>query len=128
MIILSRWRNEDCTLGRMTVDGFHCFTLELPWRDNQKNISCIPVGTYEYFIRRSPSKNMDVLQLKNVGDREYIQIHAGNYTSQIQGCILVGDGIKYLNKDSIPDVTNSLNTLKNVLIHAGDSGKIKIVG
>ena len=128
MIILNRWKINTCTLGMMSVDGFNCFTLELPWLDNQKNISCIPAGIYDYFIRYSPSKKMDVLQLKDVENREYIQIHAGNYTSQILGCILVGDGIKYLNRDNIPDVTNSGATLKNVLIHAGDSGKIKIIG
>ena len=57
-----------------------------------------------------------------------IEVHSGNYTSQILGCILVGDGIKWLNRDSIPDVTNSRNTLIKLLREAGDSGTIKIRG
>ena len=27
-------------------DNLNLFTLELPWKDNQRNISCIPAGYY----------------------------------------------------------------------------------
>ena len=122
---IKRWYNDDCVLGRLSINEFHFFTLELPWLENRGNVSCIPAGTYEYFARKS-HKNGNVLELRGVEDRKYIQIHAGNYTSQILGCILVGDGIKYLNNDSIPDITNSKNTLKKVLQLAGSEGHIII--
>lgn len=118
---------DDCTIGRLWINNFQCFTLELPNLDNQQDISCIPAGDYEYYFRNSPH-NGDVLELRNVEDRSYIQIHAGNYTRQILGCILVGDGVKWLDGDSIPDVTNSKNTLKRLLKEAGTSGTIKIRG
>ena len=129
MIKISRWYQEenDCVLGRLKIGDFHCFTLELPNLDNQARISCIPDGDYEYFIRQSP-KNGKVLELKGVEGRTNIQIHAGNYTSQILGCILVGDSIRYLNNDSIPDVTNSRNTLVRLIREAGSSGIINIRG
>ena len=44
----------------------------------------------------------------------------------ILGCILVGESIKYLNADTIPDVTNSKNTLRKVLRLANQSGTIEI--
>lgn len=124
-MIIKRWYNKDCTIGRLLIGNFQCFTLELPDLGNQEDISCIPAGKYDYYFRESPH-NGPVLELRAVPDRRYIQIHSGNYTSQILGCILVGDGIKWINKDSIPDVTNSKSTLKKLLKHAGKSGILEI--
>ena len=125
MIRLRRWGNPDCTGGRLFFENFQCFTLEKPWLDNQENISCIPVGEYCYYSSTS-TRNGKVLQLENVEDRTSIQIHAGNYINQTQGCILVGDSIRLLNNDKIPDVANSRNTLTNLLELAGKSGVIQI--
>lgn len=125
MIELNRWYQDDCTMGRLTIDDFQCFTLELPWLDNEKNKSCVPPGTYEYFLRQSPSNGL-VLELRDVEDRTYVQIHSGNFTYQILGCILVGDSIRWLDSDKIPDVTNSKNTLKKLLAVAGATGHIII--
>lgn len=128
-IIIDSVKYEDCTLGRIDVQGpsgrFRCFSLELPWLNNRTDISCIPEGEYKYFARTSPS-NGQVLELADVPDRTYIQIHAGNYTRQIRGCILVGDSIRYLDDDFIPDVTNSRNMLAEVLRYAGKEGTIEI--
>lgn len=124
-IILKRWYNEDCTIGRVYLDDFQCFSLELPNRGNLSDVSCIPEGSYEYFFRQSPA-NGEVLQLRDTEPRKYIQIHAGNYTSQIKGCILVGNAIKWLNSDLIPDVTKSRATLHNLMQRAGASGVIDI--
>ena len=125
MITLDRWHRSNCTIGLFTIDSYRCFSLELPNKDNRQDISCIPDGIYDYYFRDSPS-NGEILELRNVTGRSYIQIHSGNFTRQIKGCILVGDSIKYLDSDSIPDVTNSKATLKKVLHHAGKSGKIEI--
>ena len=127
MITLDRWYQDDVTLGRLKIEGFQCFTLELPWLGNKKNISCVPEGRYEYFLRQS-SKNGTVLELKNVKDRTNIQIHSANFTRQIKGCIAVGSGIKWLDDDTIPDVTSSKATLSKLLIEAGEFGFIDIRG
>lgn len=127
-IRINRWYQKDCTIGRLRCGDFQCFTLELPDLDNQSNISCIPEGTYNFNVRHSNSNKSFVIELEDVLDRTYIQIHSGNYTKQILGCILVGDSVKDINKDSIPDVTNSRNTLKKLLKLVGDSGEIKIRG
>lgn len=125
MIELNTWMNKDCTLGRLTYGDLKCFTLELPWLDNQRNISCIPAGIYVYTTYDSP-KHGRVLFLHDVPNRSFIEIHAGNFTRQIQGCILVGDGIKHLDSDSIPDVTNSKATLKDLLLEVPSRGQINI--
>lgn len=113
-IRLDTWLHDDCTLGRLSFNGFQCFTLELPWRDNQKSISAISGGLYKCELYQSPKHGLVIL-IKDVSGRTMIEIHSGNYTRQILGCILVGDGIKYLDADSIPDVTNSRNTLNKLL-------------
>ncbi|GAL18546.1 hypothetical protein JCM19235_1969 [Vibrio maritimus] len=109
----------------LNIEGFRCFTLELPWRNNQQNISCIPAGTYWAFKRISPS-NGAVLQLEGVPNRTFIQIHKGNYTSQIAGCILVGDSLRDINGDGIPDVTNSTSTLHKLLERLPDRFQLEI--
>ena len=64
--------------------------------------------------------------LYDVPDRSYIQIHAGNYTRDVEGCILVGNSIKYLDEDSVLDVTNSLSTLRKLLTRLPDEFTVSI--
>tara|TARA_R110000850_G_C9996087_1_gene467986 strand:+ start:35828 stop:36214 length:387 start_codon:yes stop_codon:yes gene_type:complete len=125
MLEINTWLNEDCTLGRLTYGDFKCFTLELPWKFNSSNISCIPEGIYSASKYNSPSKG-EVILLDDVHRRTFIEIHAGNYTRQILGCILVGDGIKYLDNDNVPDVTNSKATLIDLLESVPDEFQLKI--
>ena len=125
MIKINRWKHKDCSIGRLTIGGFQCFTLELADKDNQKNISCIPEGTYKYKFYDSP-KHGTVLHIQDVPNRTMIEIHAGNYTSQIEGCILVGDSVKFLNNDNIPDITNSKRTLRKILALASNYSEIQI--
>lgn len=126
-IKIYRWYHDDCVIGRLTCGDFQCWTLELPLLNNQSNISAIyPAGGYKGHKHYSV-KNGDVIAIDNVMDRTGIQIHAGNYTSQIQGCILVGDSVKFLNDDKIPDVTNSKATLKKMLSIVDDNVEIEIL-
>lgn len=124
MIQIYRWYHDDCTIGRLTYTNtpnkpFQCWTLELPELNNEKNISCIPEGSYTGRVGFS-SKNGRCIKIEQVPNRRFIQIHKGNYTfdkgkRKLEGCILVGDSIKFLNKDSIPDVTNSKATLEELM-------------
>ncbi len=114
MLKIDTWVRNDCTVGFLSYEGFQCFTLELPWRDNNGGVSCIPAGVYKAKKYNSPQHG-EVILLIDVHGRTFIEIHAGNFTRQILGCILVGDGIKYLDGDSIPDVSNSKATLKELL-------------
>lgn len=91
--ILGRYDAQpNCIFGMLSVgDDFLCHTLELPWRNNEKNISCIPTGSYIAEMTNSP-KFGQVYKLRNVKDRSHILIHAGNYPDETNGCILVGVG------------------------------------
>lgn len=89
---LIRDRQDDlATLGRLFVDGrYLCFTLERPWLDNQRGVSCIPEGVYHGAIQPSPHFKRDLPELLDVPGRSQILIHAGNRVADSQGCILVG--------------------------------------
>lgn len=90
-IILCRVNKEDRTIGQIfNTDGLAYRTVELPWKDNKPNISCIPDGVYPFEREYSPNKGRIVIELKNVTGRSDIQIHAGTKTSHVQGCIAIG--------------------------------------
>lgn len=106
---------DDCTISQWKYGAFMCLGLELPWRENKQDESCIPEGVYECEMYISPSRGILVPQFIAVPSRFNIQIHPGNYTRQILGCQLPGDGIKDINGDGILDVTNSGVTFKKLM-------------
>lgn len=89
-------------------------TLELPWRNNEVNVSCIPTGEYTCKITNSP-KFGSVYEVQNVNGRKYIYIHIGNYFSDIKGCIIVGNAFYDINRDGYVDVINSRLTFKRMI-------------
>lgn len=127
---LSRIYQDDCTIGILECtkgnQKFRCFTLELPYRNNKSNISCIPRGEYPCYKTVSP-KFGDCLAVDEVNGRSFIRIHKGNFTYQIEGCILVGDSLADINKDGIPDVTNSVKTLNALLEFLPSDFTLKIL-
>lgn len=85
------------TQGVLQAEGFSCKTLELPWRDNLRQKSCVPPGSYLCEMVSSP-KFGRVYTLRNTDPRTHVLIHAGNFAGDIdkglkthvQGCILLG--------------------------------------
>jgi hypothetical protein len=106
IMTIHRIYQQDCTVGVMNFDNFRCFTLELPQEGNQPNVSCIPEGQYNCRKITSPTLGR-CIEILEVPGRTYIRIHKGNFTSQIQGCVLVGEALKDINGDLIIDVANS---------------------
>lgn len=109
-------KNDECIFGALFLDEKEiCKTLELPWRDNQKGISCIPAG--EYKLSPYPSSRFgEVYIVNDVPNRTGILIHTGNTASDIEGCILVGDSYGKLNgKKAVLNSRQAFNLLKEVL-------------
>lgn len=84
--------DERFTLGAIVLPEFSCFSLELPWKNNKRNSSCIPIGKYKCSIEESPKFGTVVL-VHGVIDRSGILIHPGNTTADSQGCIMVGGSL-----------------------------------
>lgn len=80
------------------VRGFSCFSIELPWRDNRANLSCIPAGEYECVRYFSPAFEQWLYKVRAVEGRSGIAFHSGNvagaedkgYKTHSLGCILLG--------------------------------------
>lgn len=96
-IIINRIYLPESTLGaayRQSTGEFLCFTVELPWRDNERQVSCIPEGVYT--TKKEVQKTRTVYRLANVPGRSGVLIHIANRPSELRGCIapnmaLVGD-------------------------------------
>lgn len=81
-----------------------CLTLEDPWRNNARNISCIPSGQYVVKKHVSPTHG-DCWLVRDVPGRTFILFHRGNTHVDTQGCILVGEEYSFLR--GVPSVNAS---------------------
>lgn len=127
------------TLGTFSItEGnnilYTCKTIELPWRNNERKVSCIPNGVYKTIRHRSPSYG-ECFWVQNVPGRSEILIHHGNYAASInpktgtpdtKGCILPGEKHADVNADGIPDVTSSVNTMKKLREILPDAFELEI--
>lgn len=122
--------NPQQTIGRLQlfVDNeelYECKTIELPWNNNQRNISCIPTG--EYIIQKhiSPKfgKSFHVL---NVPNRSEILIHKGNFNRDTRGCILPGINFGDIDGDGLVDVTSSGIAMEHLWEATPDQFTLKV--
>ena len=68
-------------------DRLICNTIELPWKENKKMVSCIPEGTYRLKKRYSQKFKWHIA-LENVTNRSLILFHpANNALEELNGCI-----------------------------------------
>ena len=81
----------DCITGIIVVNDAEFFTLELPDLDNQRNVSCVPCGTYRCEFLPRAGKRKNVYWVRDVPNRDQILIHVGNISCDTHGCILIGN-------------------------------------
>ena len=104
VLILSRTYFPDGTNGKLECKGKSiCNTIELPWRENEKRVSCIPEG--KYFIRKRYSQKFKWhLEIVGVENRSLILFHpANNSLLELNGCIapvtkLSGPGLGLMSR------------------------------
>jgi hypothetical protein len=88
VLLLSRTYFADGTNGKLDFEGrFICHTIELPWLDNIKQVSCIPEG--EYLLKKRYSKKFRWhIEIADVKNRSFILFHpANNAQKELNGCI-----------------------------------------
>jgi len=120
LLILRDTFSDESTIGELFLNGERfCDTLELPYRDNQRSVSCIPVGEYKVRLRvarESATRDYLHLLVKDVKDRSHILFHRGNYPSDSRGCILVG---MTSQQDFVGNSTLALDLLLKEIINLG---------
>ena len=138
-IICRRYYDKQ-TEGELEVfkdDGekvFECKTLELPWLDNQRQVSCIPEGVYDVVPRTSP-KYGNHLHVTGVDGRSLILIHPANYvgsknpktgSSDLRGCIAVGSKFGDITGDGIKEILDSKQTMRELMKVAPDGFVLEV--
>jgi RHS repeat-associated protein len=125
----------------MQINANRYYTLELLWNRNQRNISSIPIGTYNVDTSWSGHFHMNLPYLQDVpGNRNYdiggnfqpIRIHSGNHPGQIQGCILFGTTFNAqqdenwvgLSRVRVVELMNFINDVKNYDRNRGENTEI----
>ena len=104
VIQLQRTYFPNGTNGKLECEGkFICYTIELPWKENEKRVSCIPEG--KYFIKKRYSNKFKWhLEVTNVVNRSLILFHPANNASlELNGCIapvtkLSGPGLGLMSR------------------------------
>lgn len=108
------------TLGRLFVrdvngnDSFTGTSVELTWKNNERKVSCIPVGSYQ--IKKAFSEHYgEHIDVLNVYGRSGIKIHVANFSRQLLGCIAPGVLHTDIDGDGLRDVTSSRFALDEIL-------------
>jgi hypothetical protein len=118
----------DC--GELTSWASHqagtpfALTLEPPWRDNEKNISCIPAGLYNCEFNISP-KFGPTYEVMGVPNRSHILFHKGNFTHNTKGCILVGEQFEKTKTSEASLLASAKGFGEFMHLNAGPVGEYK---
>ena len=125
---LTRTYFPEGTNGKLECKGKSiCNTIELPWRENEKRVSCIPEG--KYFIRKRYSNKLKWhIEVINVKNRSLILFHpANNALQELNGCIapvtkLSGPGLGLMSRKAF----RKLKTLVYKALDASESVELII--
>ena len=115
-LTITRQKNTLSGMFGKLTDSEHtllAYSIELPWRNNQQNISCIPVGRYLCKWTWSPAFRRYMYLVTDVPGRSGIRIHKGSYAgatdygfrADFLGCISFGRGYTQLGKQVILHTT-----------------------
>lgn len=125
---------DEGTFGTLTFEDFFCYTVEKPWAYNTRYTSCIPAGDYYLEYYDSPKFGSSTIihggTVSKFPDGYYarhgILIHPANWSSDLQGCIGLGDMITVM--DNRAAVSNSRKTVTEFLerINIGEMYNLRI--
>jgi hypothetical protein len=128
VLSITRTYFPEGTNGILECEGkLICKTIELPWKNNETKVSCIPEG--KYFIKKRYSKKFQWhLEVENVQNRSLILFHpANNALKELNGCIapvtkLSGPGLGLMSskvftklKDLIYKALNSKESVELIV-------------
>ena len=117
ILFLTRTYFPEGTNGKLECEGkLISYTIELPWKRNERGISCIPEG--KYFIRkRYSAKFRWHLEVVDVENRSLILFHpANNAMKELNGCIapvtkLSGPGLGLLSRKAFEKLKTLVYTI-----------------
>ncbi|HEY6144272.1 MAG TPA: DUF5675 family protein [Flavobacterium sp.] len=126
VLVLNRTYFPDGTNGKLECEGkFICNTIELPWKNNETKVSCIPEG--KYLLRKRYSRKFQWhIEVVGVDKRSLILFHpANNALQELKGCIapvtkLSGPGLGLMSRKAFAKlkelVYKALETTESVTL------------
>lgn len=122
VLFLTRQYFPEGTNGKLQCEGTTiCSTIELPWRNNERMVSCIPEGKY-LLKKRYSNKFKWHIEICDVQNRNLILFHpANNALQELNGCIapvtkLSGSGLGLMSR-------LAFNKLKDLVYKALDKNE-----
>lgn len=104
-VIMTRIETGDQgTFGRLVAGSLTLYSGELPWLDNQPNISCVPDGVYQCVWTFSEHFRRFMYLLLGTSPRAGIREHSANlmgneskgFKKQLNGCIAYGERLGWI--------------------------------
>ena len=123
-MVLTLKRNyfPEGTNGKLECEGkLICNTIELPWKNNERRVSCVPEGKY-FLSKRYSKKHKWHIEVRNVAGRSGILFHpANNAMKELNGCIapvtkISGAGLGLMSR-------KACKTLKTLVYKALDKNE-----
>jgi hypothetical protein len=138
LTLVRKFETDGGTFGVLYFNGSEvCKTLEKEWLDNEKFVSCVPVGIYELEKHESDKYGSTVALISDIlnvthqdeegSERYAILIHGANIPTQLAGCLAMGE--TYCHIMGSYGVCNSSKNVKKVLriIEAYEIKQIEII-
>lgn len=116
-------------IGRVQVTpAWECWSMEAPWRDNERFISCIPAGLY-HLERHQGGKYRDTWAIVGNGvahwetpdcDRYTCVLHAAKFARHLKGCVSFGLSLSL--EGGVPLLGSPGAAHRHVMNHLGVGG------
>lgn len=113
--------DKEYTLGYISLGPDYVFILEPPWKQNERNVSCVSSATYNLVREESSKYNCIVYALVNQPTttrvetekclRYAILMHPANVVTELTGCQAPGMGARF-EQGSPAAVMNSRRALR----------------
>lgn len=134
-------QGKNSTLSEIYIDDeFFGYGLEDLVREVKiKGSTAIPAGSYKLEVntyggmnakykRKFPEIHRGMIEIKDIPNFKYVYIHIGNYYSDTDGCLLVGEYFKLYHGDyAVYDSTKAYARLYELLVEAVAKGEAVLI-
>lgn len=105
VLIMRGETSDQGTFGVLEWRSHQFYSLELPWRDNKPNVSCVPPGKYLASWSYSPRFKRLMYGVAPIPNRSGVRMHAANlagdkskgFKAQLNGCIALGKKLGWID-------------------------------
>ena len=96
----------DSTFGLLAYRRFRRATVELPWRGDEPNVSCVSPGDHQCIWAWSPRHGRNVYHILDPR-RAGCELDIANWASELRGCVALGRKVAWFAERGEYGVTNS---------------------